>query len=98
MVLGAPYCEHDYGQLFCPRCANCTQPILDKCVSAAGKKFHPGLYYMVIYSFIKTISLVLDAVRPSLDNPIKKTKEMFTARTARRPENKELVSEIDFPS
>jgi len=35
-----PYCENDYNQLFCPRCANCLQPIVDKCISAAGKQFH----------------------------------------------------------
>jgi len=38
---GQPYCEADYNELFCPRCANCKQPIVDKCVSAGGNKFHP---------------------------------------------------------
>jgi len=37
---GKPYCEFDYSQLFCPRCANCQQPIVDKCINAAGKQFH----------------------------------------------------------
>lgn len=37
---GKAYCEIDYGELFCPRCHNCKQPILDKCVSAAGNKYH----------------------------------------------------------
>ena len=38
---GKPYCEFDFNQLFCPRCANCQQPIVDKCVNANGKQFHP---------------------------------------------------------
>jgi len=38
---GNPYCEFDYSQLFCPRCANCQQPIIDKCVNAGGKPYHP---------------------------------------------------------
>jgi len=38
---GEPYCETDYNSLFCARCHGCQQPITDKCVSAAGKKFHP---------------------------------------------------------
>jgi len=37
---GQPYCEADYSTLFCPRCANCKQPITDKCVSAIGNKYH----------------------------------------------------------
>jgi len=38
---GNPYCETDYNQLFCARCQVCQTPITDKCVNAAGKKFHP---------------------------------------------------------
>ncbi|NWH53592.1 TGFI1 protein, partial [Fregata magnificens] len=38
---GAPYCPRDYGRLFSPRCARCTQPILDKMVTALDKNWHP---------------------------------------------------------
>eukprot|EP01118_Nematostelium_gracile_P011378 TRINITY_DN4024_c0_g1_i1.p1 TRINITY_DN4024_c0_g1~~TRINITY_DN4024_c0_g1_i1.p1 ORF type:complete len:457 (+),score=98.77 TRINITY_DN4024_c0_g1_i1:89-1372(+) len=38
---GQPYCETDFGILFCPRCNNCKQPILDKVVSAGSLKYHP---------------------------------------------------------
>ena len=37
---GHPYCDLDYTELFCPRCANCKQAIQDKCVNALGKKYH----------------------------------------------------------
>jgi hypothetical protein len=37
-----PYCENHYNELFCPRCANCKQPINDKCVTAFGNKYHPN--------------------------------------------------------
>jgi len=38
---GNPYCDKDYNELFCPRCASCKQPISDKCISALGRKYHP---------------------------------------------------------
>jgi len=38
---GQAYCESDYNTLFCPRCANCKQPIIEKCISAIGNKYHP---------------------------------------------------------
>jgi paxillin len=38
---GSPYCLADYSQLFCPRCANCQQPIVDKCITAGEKQYHP---------------------------------------------------------
>jgi len=38
---GQPYCENDYNMLFCPRCANCKQPITDKVVTAVGNQYHP---------------------------------------------------------
>ena len=40
-IIGQPYCENDYNQMFCPRCMTCQQPIVDKCVNANGKKYHP---------------------------------------------------------
>eukprot|EP01117_Protostelium_nocturnum_P002167 TRINITY_DN12804_c0_g1_i1.p1 TRINITY_DN12804_c0_g1~~TRINITY_DN12804_c0_g1_i1.p1 ORF type:complete len:454 (-),score=122.65 TRINITY_DN12804_c0_g1_i1:68-1429(-) len=39
---GFPYCELDYNQIHCPRCANCTLPIIDRCISAGEKKYHPN--------------------------------------------------------
>ena len=38
---GKPYCELDYHTLFSPRCAACEGPILDKCVSALDRAWHP---------------------------------------------------------
>lgn len=38
---GDPYCEADYNELFSPRCANCKQAILEKCVQAIGNQYHP---------------------------------------------------------
>ena len=38
---GKPYCELDYHTMFSPRCAACEGPILDKCVSALDKTWHP---------------------------------------------------------
>jgi len=37
---GRPNCEKCYRQLFCPRCAHCDEPILDRCITALGKKWH----------------------------------------------------------
>lgn len=37
---GRPQCERCYRQLFCPRCAHCDEPILDRCITALGKKWH----------------------------------------------------------
>lgn len=38
---GRPYCEADYHLLFSPRCAGCQGPILDKCLSALDRTWHP---------------------------------------------------------
>jgi len=37
---GVPHCEKCYQELFCSRCAHCDEPILDRCVTALGKKWH----------------------------------------------------------
>jgi paxillin len=37
---GVPNCERCYQELLCPRCAHCDEPILDRCVTALGKKWH----------------------------------------------------------
>lgn len=42
---GQPYCETDYHNLFSPRCAYCNGPILDKCVSALDKTWHPEHFF-----------------------------------------------------
>jgi len=36
-----PYCEGCYHKLFSPKCALCHDPIIDKCVSALDKTWHP---------------------------------------------------------
>lgn len=38
---GQPYCEDDYHSLFSPRCAHCNGAILDKCLSALDRTWHP---------------------------------------------------------
>ncbi|MGH0114585.1 UNVERIFIED_CONTAM: hypothetical protein FKN15_023618 [Acipenser sinensis] len=38
---GLPFCESDYFSLFSPRCGLCSQPILDKMVTALDKNWHP---------------------------------------------------------
>lgn len=45
---GMPYCENDYHILFSPQCAQCHGPILDKCVTALDKTWHPE--HFVCYS------------------------------------------------
>lgn len=42
---GRPYCETDYHDLFSPRCAYCNGPILDKCVTALDKTWHPKHFF-----------------------------------------------------
>eukprot|EP01118_Nematostelium_gracile_P006217 TRINITY_DN2003_c0_g1_i1.p1 TRINITY_DN2003_c0_g1~~TRINITY_DN2003_c0_g1_i1.p1 ORF type:complete len:507 (-),score=100.84 TRINITY_DN2003_c0_g1_i1:90-1610(-) len=37
---GTPFCEDCYQAVHCPRCAHCDKPILDRCVTALGKKWH----------------------------------------------------------
>lgn len=39
-VDGQPNCEGCYKLSFCPRCGHCDQPIVDRCISALGKKWH----------------------------------------------------------
>jgi len=38
---GKPYCEDDYHTLFSPRCAHCNGAILDQCISALDRTWHP---------------------------------------------------------
>ncbi|XP_076344455.1 leupaxin-like isoform X2 [Tachypleus tridentatus] len=42
---GDPYCEMDYHNIFSPRCAYCNGPILDKCVMALDKTWHPEHFF-----------------------------------------------------
>jgi paxillin len=37
---GHPHCENCYQSLFCARCAHCNKPVLDRCITAMGKKWH----------------------------------------------------------
>lgn len=37
---GVPHCEKCYQELLCARCAHCDEPILDRCVTALGRKWH----------------------------------------------------------
>jgi len=36
----SPHCENCYQELFCPKCAHCDKPVLDRCITALGKKWH----------------------------------------------------------
>ncbi|XP_015795844.1 paxillin [Tetranychus urticae] len=40
-----PYCEADYHNLFSPRCAYCNSSIIDKCVTALDKTWHPEHFF-----------------------------------------------------
>lgn len=40
-VGGMPQCEQCFKNLSCPRCGYCDQPIVDRYVTALGKKWHP---------------------------------------------------------
>jgi paxillin len=42
---GRPYCEKDYHDLFSPRCAYCNGPVLDSCITAMGKTWHPDHFF-----------------------------------------------------
>jgi len=37
---GLPHCEKCYKEMFCPRCSHCNGAILDRCITALGKKWH----------------------------------------------------------
>lgn len=39
------YCEVDYHNLFAPRCAYCNGPIVDKCITALEKMWHPEHFF-----------------------------------------------------
>jgi len=38
--VGVPFCERCFQELHCPKCAHCDQPVLDRCITALGKKWH----------------------------------------------------------
>ncbi|OQR79566.1 paxillin-like [Tropilaelaps mercedesae] len=42
---GEPYCEQDYHNIFSPRCSYCNGPILDKCVTALDRTWHPEHFF-----------------------------------------------------
>jgi len=37
---GTAYCENCFQELYCPKCAHCDKPVLDRCITALGKKWH----------------------------------------------------------
>jgi len=49
---GLPHCERCYQELFCSRCAHCDEPILDRCITALGKKWH--LHHFVCTQCMKS--------------------------------------------
>eukprot|EP00116_Pleurobrachia_bachei_P015861 sb/3476123/ len=42
-----PYCEEDYHAEFAPRCFACNMPIVDKCITALQKTWHPDCFVCV---------------------------------------------------
>lgn len=42
---GNPYCEKDFHELFSQRCAYCNGPILDRCIHALDKTWHPDHFF-----------------------------------------------------
>ncbi|XP_065830432.1 leupaxin-like [Oscarella lobularis] len=42
---GRAYCEKDYHNLFSPRCAYCNGPVLESCITAMGKTWHPEHFF-----------------------------------------------------
>ncbi|KAL3858007.1 hypothetical protein ACJMK2_012625 [Sinanodonta woodiana] len=42
---GAAYCERDYHSIFAPRCFYCNGPIVDKCVTALNRTWHPEHFF-----------------------------------------------------
>ncbi|XP_054155528.1 leupaxin-like isoform X2 [Oppia nitens] len=42
---GNPYCETDYHKLFSPKCAYCSASILDKCITALERTWHPEHFF-----------------------------------------------------
>lgn len=37
---GVQHCERCFQELFCPRCGHCDKPVMDRCITAMGKKWH----------------------------------------------------------
>jgi len=35
-----PHCDRCFSELYCPKCAHCDKPVLDRCITALGKKWH----------------------------------------------------------
>mmetsp|Transcript_14350 Transcript_14350/g.35513 ORF Transcript_14350/g.35513 Transcript_14350/m.35513 type:complete len:305 (-) Transcript_14350:127-1041(-) len=38
---GVPHCTPCFQRQFSPMCAHCNEPVMDRCVTALGKKWHP---------------------------------------------------------
>ncbi len=41
---GMPHCDKCYKGMFCPRCAKCDKPIMDRIITALAKKWHPDCF------------------------------------------------------
>jgi len=37
---GQTHCERCFQEMFCPRCGHCEKPVMDRCITALGKKWH----------------------------------------------------------
>jgi len=37
---GQPHCENCFQDMYCPRCAHCDKAVVDRCITALGKKWH----------------------------------------------------------
>ncbi|XP_053177947.1 leupaxin isoform X2 [Scomber japonicus] len=42
---GQPYCNKDYEELFCPRCAYCKGPVLQNILTAMDQTWHPEHFF-----------------------------------------------------
>ena len=42
---GRPYCEKDYNEMLAPRCGYCNGPILERCINAMNKSWHPDHFF-----------------------------------------------------
>ncbi|KAJ3106060.1 hypothetical protein HDU97_007063 [Phlyctochytrium planicorne] len=42
---GKPFCENCFHRLFSPKCEYCSEPIVDRCINAMNKTFHPEHFF-----------------------------------------------------
>jgi len=41
---GQPHCERCFSARFCPKCAHCNAPVVDRCLNALGKTWHVNCF------------------------------------------------------